>query len=172
MLRAMTFASFEVNSSARSLHPTTYVISVSFNNTTTGQGNTTRVASVVVNPKQYKIIEQTVVGALQVPPKQLKTEKECAPTTLFEGRNKDNNANVRQISLKCDNFPDLVIYLPDDKTSPMMALMDTKRRRILRQRRAEKAARRKAAADLDCRLSAILSDSYKCRGTDACAEKP
>jgi hypothetical protein len=31
--------------------------------------------------------------------------------------------------LKCDTFADLVIYLPDDKTSPMMALMDTKRRK-------------------------------------------
>jgi S1-C subfamily serine protease len=65
----------------------------------------------------------------QVPPKKIQTEMACAPKTVFEGRNKDNNANIRQISLKCDTFADLVIILPDDKASPMMALMDTKRRR-------------------------------------------
>jgi hypothetical protein len=46
---------FEVNSSAHSLHPNTYVNSISFNNTTNSQGNTTRVATLIVNPKEYTI---------------------------------------------------------------------------------------------------------------------
>jgi hypothetical protein len=50
--RAITF---EVNSSAHSLQPNTYVNSISFNNTTNNQGNTTRLATLTVNPKQYTI---------------------------------------------------------------------------------------------------------------------
>jgi hypothetical protein len=46
---------FEVNSSAHSLQPNTYVDSVNFNNTSDGQGSTTRVATLVVNPKDYKV---------------------------------------------------------------------------------------------------------------------
>jgi hypothetical protein len=44
-----TTVTFTVNSSANSLTPNTYVNSISFNNTTNGQGNTTRVATLTVN---------------------------------------------------------------------------------------------------------------------------
>jgi hypothetical protein len=46
---------FEINSSADKLPPSTYVNSISFNNTTNNQGNTTRLATLSVNPKQLKI---------------------------------------------------------------------------------------------------------------------
>jgi hypothetical protein len=46
---------FTVNSSARSLGPNTYIDNIDFNNTTNNQGNTTRVATLMVNPKQYTI---------------------------------------------------------------------------------------------------------------------
>ena len=46
---------FTVNSSARSLGPSTYTDSIDFYNTTNNQGNTTRVATLIVNPKQYKL---------------------------------------------------------------------------------------------------------------------
>jgi hypothetical protein len=46
---------FTINSSADKLSPTTYVNSISFDNTTNNQGNTTRVATLTVNPKQFKI---------------------------------------------------------------------------------------------------------------------
>jgi hypothetical protein len=46
---------FTVNSKARSLGPGTYTDNIGFNNTTNSQGNTTRVATLVVNPKQYKL---------------------------------------------------------------------------------------------------------------------
>jgi Divergent InlB B-repeat domain len=46
---------FEVNPSARSLQPNTYIDSVNFNNTSNGQGSTTRLATLTVNPKQFKI---------------------------------------------------------------------------------------------------------------------
>jgi hypothetical protein len=44
-----TTVTFTVNSNANSLTPNTYVNSISFNNTTNGQGNTTRVATLTVN---------------------------------------------------------------------------------------------------------------------------
>jgi hypothetical protein len=61
-------------------------------------------------------------------PQQKPAEAQCVPKTLFEGRNKDNTANIRRVSLKCDNTADLVFVLPDNKNEPMMAVMDTKRR--------------------------------------------
>jgi hypothetical protein len=44
-----TTVSFTVNSTANSLTPNTYVNNINFNNTTSGQGNTTRVAMLTVN---------------------------------------------------------------------------------------------------------------------------
>jgi S1-C subfamily serine protease len=82
----------------------------------------------VTDVRSFLAAPNIVAAFPEVPPKQVKTVKECSPKTLFEGRNKDNNANIRTISLKCDEFPDLVFLLPDDKASPMMALMDSKRR--------------------------------------------
>jgi hypothetical protein len=46
---------FTVNSSARSLGPGTHANNIDFNNTTNNQGNTTRAATLVVNPKDYKL---------------------------------------------------------------------------------------------------------------------
>jgi Divergent InlB B-repeat domain len=46
---------FEINSTADKLSPTTNVSSISFNNTTNNQGNTTRIATLNVTPKQFKI---------------------------------------------------------------------------------------------------------------------
>jgi hypothetical protein len=42
---------FTVNSKARSLKPSTYVNNIGFNNTTSNQGSTTRLATLTVNPK-------------------------------------------------------------------------------------------------------------------------
>jgi Divergent InlB B-repeat domain len=44
-----------VNSKARSLGPSTYTDNIGFNNTTNNQGNTTRAATLTVNPKPYTI---------------------------------------------------------------------------------------------------------------------
>jgi len=46
---------FTINSKARSLGPGTYTDNIGFNNTTNNQGNTTRGATLIVNPKQYKL---------------------------------------------------------------------------------------------------------------------
>jgi hypothetical protein len=46
---------FTINSSARGLQPDTYVNSINFYNTTNNQGNTSRVATLIVSPKQYVV---------------------------------------------------------------------------------------------------------------------
>jgi hypothetical protein len=46
---------FTVNSKARGFGPGTYTDNIGFNNTTKNQGNTTRIATLIVNPKQYKL---------------------------------------------------------------------------------------------------------------------
>ena len=46
---------FTVNSKARSLGPGTYTDNIGFNNATNNQGNTTRIATLIVTPKQYKL---------------------------------------------------------------------------------------------------------------------
>jgi hypothetical protein len=46
---------FTVNGSARSLGPSTYTGNIGLNNTTNNQGNTTCLATLIVNPKQYSL---------------------------------------------------------------------------------------------------------------------
>jgi hypothetical protein len=46
---------FTINSKARSLGPGTYTDNIGFNNTTNNQGNTTRIATLIVNPKPYRL---------------------------------------------------------------------------------------------------------------------
>jgi hypothetical protein len=46
---------FTINSKARSLGPSTYTDDIGFNNTTNNQGNTTRIATLIVNPKPYRL---------------------------------------------------------------------------------------------------------------------
>ena len=44
-----------VNSSARNLPPDTYTDNIDFYNTTNNQGNSSRLATLIVNPKDYKL---------------------------------------------------------------------------------------------------------------------
>jgi hypothetical protein len=46
---------FTINSKARSLGPNTYTDNIGFDNTTNNQGNTTRLATLIVNPKPYRL---------------------------------------------------------------------------------------------------------------------
>ena len=54
--------------------------------------------------------------------------KSCEPKIIFEGRNKANTAAIRQMSLNCDGWADLVFVMPDDTKVPIQALFDTKKR--------------------------------------------
>jgi S1-C subfamily serine protease len=53
---------------------------------------------------------------------------ECKGKVLFDGRNDKNTGSMRSVSLKCNQTPDLVFFLPDDKTKPMVAYYDSRGR--------------------------------------------
>jgi hypothetical protein len=53
---------------------------------------------------------------------------ECRGKVLFDGRNEKNTGAMRSVSTKCNQTADLVFFLPDDKTKPMVAYYDTKGR--------------------------------------------
>jgi hypothetical protein len=48
--------------------------------------------------------------------------------TIFEGRNDENTAFIRTISLRCDTTVDIIIIVPDNKREPPYALVGSKRR--------------------------------------------
>jgi S1-C subfamily serine protease len=48
----------------------------------------------------------------------------CEPKILFEGRSKDDDADLRAMDLLCHGKANLTIVLPDDKSLPMMAFVD------------------------------------------------
>jgi hypothetical protein len=59
-----TTVTFTVNANANSLSPNTYVSSINFNNTTSGQGNTSRVATLTVNaPPLLQVTPNTNIAA-------------------------------------------------------------------------------------------------------------
>jgi S1-C subfamily serine protease len=53
---------------------------------------------------------------------------ECKGKVLFDGRDAKNTGSMRTVSLKCNQTADLVFFLPDDKTKPMVAFYDSKGR--------------------------------------------
>jgi hypothetical protein len=50
------------------------------------------------------------------------------PKPIFDGRNQKNTATLHVFSLQCDDKADIVIVVPDDKTQPIYAQVDMKRR--------------------------------------------
>jgi hypothetical protein len=50
------------------------------------------------------------------------------PKILFEGRNRDNNAFIRMVSLRCDDTADVTFVWPDNKREPIYAVFDVRRR--------------------------------------------
>ena len=46
---------------------------------------------------------------------------------IFEGRNNENTAFIRTISLRCDDKADIMVIVPDNKREPIFALVYSKR---------------------------------------------
>jgi S1-C subfamily serine protease len=91
----------------------------------------------------FAIAAKDVRAFLAAPVAQNVPDNDCKPRVLFEGRNKENTAFLRRISLKCDDRADIAIVIPDDKNKPVMALVDITRRDkvegiVLDERRAGK----------------------------------
>jgi hypothetical protein len=53
------------------------------------------------------------------------TTPDCKPQVLFEGRNSDNSASIRQTDIQCHGKPDLTLVVPDDQTRPIYILVTT-----------------------------------------------
>jgi S1-C subfamily serine protease len=91
----------------------------------------------------FAVSARDVREFLATPVSQNQVENECRSRVLFEGRSKDDDGFIRNISLKCDDRADIVIVIPDDKKKPVMALVDLSRRNkvegiVLDERRAGK----------------------------------
>jgi hypothetical protein len=55
--------------------------------------------------------------------------KTCTePKIIFEGRNQNNTAFIRQVSTQCDDTADITFVAPDDRSDAFLALVDLKRR--------------------------------------------
>jgi hypothetical protein len=91
----------------------------------------------------FAVSARDVRAFLATPVSQNQVESECRSRVLFEGRSKNNDAFIRNISLKCDDRADIIIVVPDNKMKPIMALIDVSRRNkiegiVLDERRAGK----------------------------------
>lgn len=53
-----------------------------------------------------------------------KSADKCKPKTLFDGRTKDNDGALTQIDVLCHGKINLAVVLPDDKSKPMVAVVD------------------------------------------------
>ncbi len=55
-------------------------------------------------------------------------EKCNQPKIIFEGRNQDNNAFMRMVSVRCDDTADVTFFWPDNRGEPNYAVFDVRRR--------------------------------------------
>jgi S1-C subfamily serine protease len=76
----------------------------------------------------FAVSAKDVRAFMAAPAKEIVSEDECKSRVIFEGRDKQNTAFVRHISLKCDDRADIAIVVPDDKKKPVMAFIDISRR--------------------------------------------
>jgi hypothetical protein len=72
----------------------------------------------------FAISAKEVREFLAAPFTQIAFEDDCTSHVLFEGRSKDNDAFIKNITLKCDDRADITIVVPDDKKKPIMARRD------------------------------------------------
>lgn len=76
----------------------------------------------------FAISARDVRAFLVAPVAQNAGGDQCKSRVIFEGRDKENTAFLRRISLKCDDRADITIVVPDDKKKAVMALIDISRR--------------------------------------------
>ena len=73
----------------------------------------------------FAVSARDVRAFLSAPMSRIEPENNCV---IFDGRDDRNTAFLRRISIKCDNWVDVAIIVPDDKKEPIMALLDTRRK--------------------------------------------
>src|SRR5262249_13130643 len=70
-------------------------------------------------------IEKFLVETAKPLPSKVSTAEKCKPKKLFDGRNKANDSHLTQIDSSCSGFSDFSLLTPDDKTQPILALIDS-----------------------------------------------
>ncbi len=76
----------------------------------------------------FAIAAKEIRAFLANPKSDMQAQNKCTQAKIiFEGRNKDNTAFIRTISLRCDDIADIMIVVPDNKREPIFALVYSKR---------------------------------------------
>jgi S1-C subfamily serine protease len=77
----------------------------------------------------FAVAAKEIRSFLQNPADGMEAFKACTqPKLIFEGRNRENNAFIRMVSLRCDDTADVIFVWPDDKRQGIYAQFDSKRR--------------------------------------------
>jgi hypothetical protein len=91
--------------------------------------DTLNFAVAVIDVRKFLAATNSVISSDGAPASRSETKGCTDPKVVYEGRNKADNAFIRSVSLKCDDFADLIFVLPDDNTKAMYALFDSNRRK-------------------------------------------
>ena len=76
----------------------------------------------------FAIAAKEIRAFLANPKSDMQAQNRCTQAKIiFEGRNNDNTAFIRAISLRCDDKADITIVVPDKKREPIFALVYSKR---------------------------------------------
>ena len=91
------------------------------------EGEALNFAVAITDVRRFLAATKSVISSNDAASNRSKA-KECTdPKVVYEGRNKADDAFIKSVSLKCDDFVDLIFVLPDNKTKAMYALFDSKR---------------------------------------------
>lgn len=76
----------------------------------------------------FAVAAKEIRAFLANPNNGMQAQNKCVQAKIiFEGRNNDNTAFIRTISLRCDDKADIMIVAPDNKRDPIFALVYSKR---------------------------------------------
>jgi len=76
----------------------------------------------------FAVAAKEVWAFLANPNNGMQPQNKCIQAKIiFEGRNNDNTAFIRTISLRCDDIADIMVVVPDNKREPIFALVYSKR---------------------------------------------
>ena len=76
----------------------------------------------------FAVAAKEIIAFLANPKNGMQAQNTCAQAKIiFEGRNSENTAFIRTISLRCDDRADIMIVVPDNKREQILALVYSKR---------------------------------------------
>jgi hypothetical protein len=93
------------------------------------EGEALNFAVAITDVRRFLAATNSVISSNRALASQSGTNECTGTKVVYEGRDKADDAFIRSVSLKCDDFTDIVFVLPDNKTKPMYALFDSKRRK-------------------------------------------